>query len=548
MTPASTSAAPAEGTIMPARADAGCPPQLVHPPANLIGGDWVPLDSGDLSAPGAVCSRNPAEPARIVYACRPRVEDVHRAVTAARAALPKWSALPRQVRGEVLQAFARLARARASALADLICDEVGKVLWEARQEAGLLASKVEITLDPAPEGGLRRVTDFELSLTPTRQGRCTFRAHGVMAVIGPFNFPAHLPNGHIVPALAMGNTVVFKPSDKAPGVGQFLAELFDEALRERLGGATIPGVINLVQGGAEVATTLVTHPDIDAIAFTGSWPVARRILEANLDRPGRLIALELGGSNPAVVMPDADLRLAAIEVVRCAFLTTGQRCTCTRRLIVHRDVAPRFISAVCKAASNLLIGHPRAQHPVFMGPINNAQARRGVLEFQARALAHNARALLEAREIESPTGGFFMSPGIILVDRFMPVEALDAGCDTEIFGPLLRVTVVDSLDQAIEQANATRYGLAASIFTQNSEAQARFLAEVRAGCININTGTAGASSKLPFGGLGLSGNHRPAGSFALDYCAVPVASMIEQDPITGATIPEGMRFEDAWLG
>ncbi len=547
MTSASTSATSAGGSADSAGQITGRPSGLIHPPSNLIGGEWVLIDTPDPATSEAACSRNPAEPGSIVYAFTPRVEHVHRAVAAARSALPKWSAVPKQVRMEVLQTFARLAKSRASALADLICDEVGKVLWEARQEAGLLGSKVDITLDMAPEGGMRRVTDFEVPLTASRQGRCTFRAHGVIAVIGPFNFPAHLPNGHIVPALAMGNTVVFKPSDKAPAVGQFLAELFDEALRERLAGVMIPGVINLVQGGADVAASIVTHPEIDAIAFTGSWPVARRILEANLDHPGRMIALELGGSNPAVVMPDADLRLAAIEVVRCAFITTGQRCTCTRRLIVHRAVADRIIPAVCKAASNLVIGHPRAAHPVFMGPINNASAQRAVLDFQSRALVHGGKALLEARAVDSTTGGFFLSPGIIQVDRFLPVDSSDPGGDTEIFGPLLRVAVVDSLDEAIAQANATRYGLAASIFTQDTDAQQRFLAEVRAGCININTGTAGASSKLPFGGLGLSGNHRPAGSFALDYCAVPVASMIERDPIAGATIPEGMRFDDSWL-
>jgi succinylglutamic semialdehyde dehydrogenase len=207
---------------------------------------------------------------------------------------------------------------------------------------------------------------------------------------------------------------------------------------------------------------------------------------------------------------------------------------------------------LCKAASNLIIGDPRASHPVFMGPIINAAARDAALRAQADFANAGGIVLLESTAPTTPDGGYYITPGIVQVDRFVPHEnststkgTASAGADIEVFGPLLRVCVVDSLDAAIEQANATRYGLAASIFTHDQVATDRFLAECRAGCVNVNTGTAGASSKLPFGGLGLSGNHRPAGSFALDYCAYPVAGMIEHG--SAATIPEGMRFEDSWL-
>lgn len=518
-------------------------------PANLIAGHWHPIP-GD-----ALVSRSPANPAAAVYSCSPRLDHVDLAVAAARRAAGPWARLGRDRRAAVLRAFAELAKSRAPALAELLCDEVGKVLWDAKLEAGLLASKVDITLDPAREGGLHRVSDFSIPISATRAGHCTFRPHGVMAVIGPFNFPAHLPNGHIVPALAAGNTIVFKPSDKAPAVGQLLAELFDTALRTSLGDAYIPGVVNLVQGAADVASALTSHADIDAIAFTGSWPVGRRILQANLDRPSRIVALEMGGSNPTIVLPDADLRAAAIEIVRCAFITSGQRCTCTRRAIIHRDIAPRLIKAIAKATSNLVIGPPRATHPVFMGPLVSDAARRAVTDFQAWCAAHDGEVIVPASTIDQPGGathpGWYVSPSIIRVNRFTALDqtspAADAGCDTEIFGPLLRISVADSLDDALHQANATRFGLAASIFTTDAAAQDRFLTECRAGCLNVNTGTAGASSKLPFGGLGLSGNHRPAGAFASDYCAYPVASMIESSATAGAATPEGMRFDDAWL-
>jgi succinylglutamic semialdehyde dehydrogenase len=525
-------------------------PSLRREPADLIGGRWV-VAAGETR----IESRSPADPSRVIWSGRSSLGHLHAAVAAAREALPAWSAWTFERRAAVLRRFQRVCEARANEIAALITDEVGKPLWDSKTEAAALSAKVDITLDP--EGPLRRVTGFDTSLGATRTGRCWFRPHGVMAVVGPFNFPAHLPNGHIIPALAMGNTVVLKPSDKTPAVGQLLGELLQEALDAE--GAP-PGVVNIVQGGADIASTLVSHRDIDGILFTGSWPVGRRILGANLDHPGRIVALEMGGNNAAIVMPDADLRQAAIECVRSAFITTGQRCTCTRRIIVHSGIADRFTGALVRAASNLIVGDPRAEHPVFMGPIISETSRRAVLEFQSQAARAGGIVLVESTAIESATGGWYLSPGVLRVDRFIADEgadgsagegfapgcgARDAGCDLEVFGPLLRIAVVDSFDEAIAQANSTRFGLAASIFTKDAAAIDRFIREARAGCINVNTGTAGASSKLPFGGLGLSGNHRPAGAFSLDYCAYPVAGMIESGD--AAQLTPGMRFDDSWL-
>lgn len=511
---------------------------LTQEPANLVGSEW-------LSVPGqAIVSRNPARPDEVVFAAGSEPAHLDLAIAAARAALPVWARWSRERRFAVLQRYKSIVSARAQQIADLICDETGKAMWDSKGEVAALTNKVDITLDASPSGAISRVTGTEFAMTPTKVGKSWFRPHGVMAVLGPFNFPAHLPNGHIVPALTLGNTVVLKPSDKAPATGQLLIELFKEALDAE--GAP-PGVVNLVQGGSDVAAALARHDGIDGILFTGSWPVGRRILEANLDRPGRIIALEMGGNNAAVVMPDADLRQALVECVRSGFVTTGQRCTCTRRLIVHKAVADRFIPAFCKAASNLIVGDPRALHPVFTGPIISAQARESVFEFQQSIQRAGAEVLVPSTPIDSPTNGHYLTPGIARVNRFTLSDGpgRDAGCDVEVFGPLVRIAVVDSLDDAIEQANATRYGLAAAIFTKDQAAAERFLFEARAGCVNVNAGTAGASSKLPFGGLGLSGNHRPAGSFSVDYCAYPVAGMIESGP--DAPLPSGMTIDDAWL-
>ncbi len=512
--------------------------------ANLLGGHWTPIPGN------ALVSVNPARPAEPVWQGSPSVDHVAQAIDAARRAQPAWAALPIERRAAALRRFAELARAREAGLAALIREEVGKPMWDAKQEASLIAAKVEITLDAAPTGGRTRVTPFEIAISATRRGRCTFRPHGVMGVIGPFNFPAHLPNGHIVPALLMGNTVVFKPSDKAPACGAFLTGLLDEALKQELGGDGLgahAGIINLVQGGADVAKALASHDGLDAIAFTGSWPVGRAIMAANLDRPGRLLALEMGGNNAAIVMPDADLMTAGIEIVRSAFVTAGQRCTGTRRVIVHRDIAGKFVAALAKAARNLIVGDPRGGGgmPVFMGPVISAAARQAVVQAQHETARDGGEVIVPCVPVEDAgcPGGYFLSPGLTRVGRFMPVAA---SAEREVFGPHVAVSEADSLENAIEQANATNFGLAASIFTRDDQHIERFVHAARAGCINVNTGTAGASSKLPFGGLGLSGNHRPAGAFALDYCAYPVASMVEQG-IGLPAMPEGMRFEPSWL-
>ncbi|MEO1583089.1 MAG: aldehyde dehydrogenase family protein [Planctomycetota bacterium] len=515
-------------------------PALQNEPSDLIGGEFRSI-RGD-----GIRSLNPARPAETIYGFDPNIDHVDQAVASASAAGRVWARWPMERRIAVLRRYQALCAERKDSLGSLICDETGKAMWDSMAEAGILAGKVDITLDDSEHGGLRRVTGYDVPLTDTRTGRCSFRPHGVMAVIGPYNFPAHLPNGHIIPALATGNTVVFKPSEKTPAVGQALVEMLDEALRAE--GAPA-GVVNLVQGGPETAIRLTTHAGIDGILFTGSWPVGRKILESNLDRPGRIVALEMGGNNPAIVMPDANMRQAAIEVTRGAFITTGQRCTCTRRLIVHESVADQFVAAVCKIAGNLVVAHPRSEHPVFMGPIVSADARDAVLAFQERLVEDGATTLLASttRSLDAEgDDGYYVTPGVLEIERFVADESRDAGCDLEVFGPLLRVCRVGSLDDAIEQANATRFGLASSIFTTDPESRARFLAEARAGCVNVNTGTAGASSKLPFGGLGLSGNHRPAGSFSLDYTAMPVASMVESSD--GAGVPQGMLVKDDWIG
>ena len=487
---------------------------LAHAPSDYVGGSFRPL-SGD-----AILTRDPAAPASVVWAGTPSAQNAEDAVGSARRALAAWTALGLDGRRAHLERWREACVRNAARLAAAISREVGKVRWEAELEAKIVAEKVAITLE---ERVLARIGGFEVAAGAGKTGICAFRPHGVMAVLGPFNFPAHLPNGHIVPALLAGNTVVLKPSEKAAAVGQLLAELAHEA-------GFPAGVFNVVQGGGATAARLATHPEVDGVLFTGSFPVGRRILEANLDTPGRIVALEMGGSNPAIVTARADLRRAAIECVRAGFATTGQRCTCTRRLIVDDAVADRFIPMFLKLASTLVVAAADDGVPAFMGPLVTGDARDAVLRAQA-AIARRGRLLLEAARLDR--AGHFLAPGAVEVERFE--RRAD---EEEVFGPFVQISRARDLDDAIQQANATNFGLAASLFSADDEEWRAVLAGVRAGCINWNTGTAGASSKLPFGGLGRSGNHRPAGAFAVDACAYPVATMIDT---AEPAIPQGMN-------
>ena len=487
---------------------------LAQSPADFIAGEFRPL------AGEGIVTRDPARPSSVVWAGTAIAAHAEDAVAAARRALPAWRALPLDARKAHLERWRETCVRHAGRLAAAIAREVGKVRWEAELEARIVAEKVAITLE---ERVLSRVAGFEVAAGAGKTGICAFRPHGVMAVLGPYNFPAHLPNGHIVPALLLGNTVVFKPSEKGASVGQLLAELAREA-------GFPPGVLNVVQGGGAIASRLATHPEVDGVLFTGSFPVGRRILEANLDTPGRLVALEMGGSNPAYVSARADLRRAAIECVRAAYATTGQRCTCTRRVLVDDEIADRFIPMFLKLASTLVVAAADDGVPAFMGPLVTADARDAVLRAQA-GLARRGRLLLEASPLDRE--GYFLAPGAVEVDRFRVEDEGD-----EIFGPFVQFARVRGVDDAVEQANATRFGLAASIFTQDDAEWNAFREGSRAGCVNWNAGTAGASSKLPFGGTGRSGNHRPAGAFAVDACAYPVATMIDA---AEPAIPQGMQ-------
>ncbi|QFT77285.1 N-succinylglutamate 5-semialdehyde dehydrogenase [Erythrobacter sp. THAF29] len=437
--------------------------------------------------------------------------DVAAAVSAARKAWPEWAARPLANRMEMVRRFANEVRAEADGLAELIARETGKPLWEAKTEVDAVINKVEISITAYAERTGKKKLDSALNGTAALR----HKPHGAMAVLGPYNFPAHLPNGHIVPALIAGNVILFKPSEKTPAVGAALVRCFHKA--------KIPeDVVQVVIGGPDEGKKLVAHPGIDGVLFTGSAQVGIAINRKLAANPGKIVALEMGGNNPIVVTDTPLVKDAAALIVQSAFTTTGQRCTAARRLIVVESMVEPLMKELLPLAKSLIVGDPLSEPAPFMGPvIDNDTADRLSESFLALVTA-GGKPLTHLRRPDPDKP--FLTPAIL------DTTDIPDRPDIELFGPILQVIRVPDLDAAIAEANNTRFGLSASLIGGSPEDYARFWANIRAGIINWNRPTNGASSSAPFGGIGLSGNHRPAAFYAADYCAYPVASTEMEQP------------------
>jgi succinylglutamic semialdehyde dehydrogenase len=445
------------------------------------------------------------EPATGAHLWTGAVGDVDAEVAAARAGWAAWAARPFTVRAEALRRFANVVRARHEPFADLIARETGKPLWEARTEIDSVIAKVDISIAAYGERTAQRRLDSPMGSRMALR----HKPHGVLAVLGPYNFPAHLPNGHIVPALLAGNAVVFKPSEKTPAVGSYLVDCFHAA-------GIPPECVRLLNGGPAEGRALSGHPDIDGLLFTGSARTGLALNRQFADHPEKILALEMGGNNPIIVWDTPDLHTAATIVAQSAFTSAGQRCTAARRLIVEDRLYDPLVEVLNKLVGRLIVGEPHAVPQPFMGPVIDVEAADQLTEAFLGLLLKGGRAI---RHLERPVEDRpFLLPGII------DVTAVRDRPDTELFGPVLQVIRADDFDAAIAEANATRYGLSASLICQTPKLYDRFWANARAGIVNWNRPTNGASSGAPFGGIGLSGNHRPSAYYAADYCAYPVVS------------------------
>lgn len=445
--------------------------------------------------------------------------DVDAEVAAARAAWGGWAARSFAFRVETLRRFANAVRGKLEPFADLIARETGKPLWEARTEVEAVINKVDISVSAYAD----RTSQRRLEGAMGARVAVRHKPHGVLAVLGPYNFPAHLPNGHIVPALLAGNAIVFKPSEKTPAVGEFLVNIYHEA-------GVPEGVVRLVQGGPETGKALAAHAGLDGLLFTGSARAGLALHRQFAETPQKILALEMGGNNPLVVWDAKDIHAAATIAVQSAYLSAGQRCTAARRLIVKEGDHQPLIDTIGKLIDRLIVDHPHATPAPFMGPVIDNQAADQLQDTFIEMTGKGGRAL---RRLDRKAGGLpFLTPALI------DVTEVKRRPDAELFGPVLQVIRVADFDAAIAEANATNYGLAASLIGGSPELYDRFWANVRAGVVNWNKPTNGAPSTAPFGGIGLSGNHRPSAFYAADYCAYPVTS--SETDAARATIGVGL--------
>jgi succinylglutamic semialdehyde dehydrogenase len=479
-------------------------------------GDFV---DGRFSVPeqptGEIPLEDPGNPGALSGAFPFTRSAVDEAIGAARRAWPAWRDTSEEERSKPLRRLAERLRDAKDHLASVIAREVGKPTWEARTEVDTMVAKVSVTLDE----GLGLLAERSIEIGPTSTGRWRSHPRGVLAVLGPFNFPGHLVHGWVVPALACGNTVVVKPSERAAAVGQLYAELVAEV-------GLPPGVFNLVQGDGSQGARLAGHPEIDGVLFTGSWGVGRRILEATLDQPWKLVALEMGGKNGLVVWEDADVDAAVFHAAFGACATAGQRCSSTSRIIVHRSVSDRFTQGLSRVLRDIRVGYP-LDDEVFMGPVISAPARERHARLHAQAREEGAECLVAGGPFDGPHSGYYVRPSLHRVER---VSRESRYQQEEHFVPDVCLLEVDGVNETIEALNAVDYGLVASVFTRDRETFETFYRLSRVGLLNWNTGTVGASGRLPFGGIGRSGNDRPAGILATVACTYPVASLEAPSP------------------
>jgi succinylglutamic semialdehyde dehydrogenase len=468
--------------------------------AEWLAGEGEPLNKTNPATGEALWNGRGASPAQ-----------VDQAVSAARAAFKTWSRAGFEQRAGVARRFAELLNERKAELAEVISQETGKPLWEALTEVTSMANKVAISVQAHDER-----TGTKSSVMGDAQAVLRHKPHGVVAVFGPYNFPGHLPNGHIVPALLAGNTVVFKPSELTPTTAELTVKLWIEA-------GLPAGVLNLVQGAKETGIALANHKGLDGLFFTGSSATGELLHKNFGGQPDKILALEMGGNNPLIVQDVAEIDAAVHHIVQSAFVSAGQRCTCARRLLVPQgEWGDKLLARLVEVSSKLRVGRYNDEPQPFLGSVISNAAAEALLAAQSKLSAAGGKVLLEMRRIDPAVA--LLTPGII------DVTGIDTP-DEEFFGPLLQVVRYSSVDEAIDIANDTRFGLAAGVLSDDRALFDRFLIESRAGVVNWNKPLTGASSAAPFGGIGASGNHRPSAYYAADYCAYPVASL-ECDSLT----------------
>ncbi|QPC37846.1 succinylglutamate-semialdehyde dehydrogenase [Pseudomonas fragi] len=448
---------------------------------------------------------------------------VDAAVKAARQAFPQWARQTFEQRLSVLEAFAASLKNHADELSRCIGEETGKPLWESATEVTSMINKVAISVQ-----SYRERTGEKSGPLGDATAVLRHKPHGVVAVFGPYNFPGHLPNGHIVPALLAGNSVVFKPSELTPKVAELTVKCWIEA-------GLPAGVLNLLQGARDTGIALAAHTGIDGLFFTGSSRTGNALHQQFAGRPDKILALEMGGNNPLVVDQVEDLDAAVYTIIQSAFISAGQRCTCARRLLVPQGAwGDSLLTRLVEVSQSIEVGAFDQQPAPFMGSVISLGAARALMDAQEVLLGSGAVALLEMHQPDSNAA--LLTPGII------DVTEVSERSDEELFGPLLQVIRYADFDAAIAEANNTAFGLAAGLLSDSEARYQQFWLESRAGIVNWNKQLTGAASSAPFGGIGASGNHRASAYYAADYCAYPVASLETPTLALPAALTPGVRL------
>ena len=481
----------------------------MHAASLLINGSWV---DGEGTAFESI---NPARNEVVWQGHAATDNQVDAAVMAARQAFPNWADSTVEERLVVIKRFAELLEQNKAEFAQIIAEETGKPLWETATEVGAMIAKVAIS-----ERAYQQRTGVVENPMPGAQAFIRHKPHGVVAVYGPYNFPGHLPNGHIVPALIAGNTVVFKPSELTPKVAEFTVKMWQQA-------GLPAGVLNLLQGLVETGKALSAHPQLDGLFFTGSSNTGHVLHKQFAGRPDKILALEMGGNNPLIVRNVKNIDAAVYDIIQSAFITSGQRCTCARRLFLEDSAqGDAILARLLEVTENLQVGDYAADPQPFMGAMISAKAATDMVRAQNDLIDAGAKPLLRMHQHDHQLG--FVTPGII------DVTAVTNLPDIEHFGPLLKVYRYNDFDAAINEANNTSFGLSAGILCDDEASYRYFFRRIRAGIVNWNKPITGASSAAPFGGVGSSGNHRASAFYAADYCAYPVASV----EASVSTLPE----------
>ena len=448
--------------------------------------------------------------------------DVRQCMNTAATALADWRSKSIEERVAIVRRFGAELTARRTEISTLISREVGKLAWDADGEVSAAIAKVEMSIQAREQ----RACDVQIEASHASaamiQRKIRYQPVGVVLVLGPFNFPMHLPGGQIIPALLAGNAVVFKPSEQATAVAQWMVEAWYRA-------GLPPEVLQLLPGETQTAKLAIDAPELSAVFLTGGRVAGNAIHRQLAGRPEVLLALELGGNNPIVTLDSVDPEVAARIISFSAFVSAGQRCTCARRALFLQTEAGRHqIDALVSQTRDLRSGMPFTSPVPQIGPLVSAAAVSGLQQVHKRLVDLGCKPLLSP--VVSQTCSSLIGPAIVDATG-IPADAVREMNEMEWFGPLLVVQQVHDFETALEAASETPYGLSAAMLGGTEAMFGQFVDCVGAGVVNWNSPTTGAAGALPFGGLGASGNHRPAGFFAIDFCCDPIASLEQSVPV-----------------